>query len=113
MNDTNNKFKKRRYSLFPKPLANGMAAPLALTLKKRGFEHEAIMHFWVEAVGADMASISCPVKFRPAKANRQSQLVVKIAPAYSIMAAHQSEQILQKLTQLLGYRPADRLVFIS
>ncbi len=113
MSYTPKQFKKRRYSLFPKPLANGMAAPLALTLKKRGFEHEAIMHFWAEAVGAEMARISCPIKFRPAKANRQSQLIVKIAPAYSTMASHQSEQILQKLTQLLGYRPAERLVFVS
>ena len=106
-------FKKRRYSLFPKPLANGMAAPLALTLKKRGFEHEAIMHFWTQAVGAEMARISCPVKFRAAKANRQSQLIVKIAPAFSAIASHQSEQILQKLTELLGYRPAERLIFIT
>jgi hypothetical protein len=107
------KFAKRRYSLFPKTLANGLAAPIAESLKKRGFEHEAIMHYWADAVGNEIAACSCPVKFRPAQANRQSQLIVKISPAYSAIASHQSEQILQRLTQLLGYRPAERLIFIT
>ena len=113
MNTPYKKKAKRHYSLFPKPLAKGLISPVSTALKKRGFDHEAIMHYWPQIVGAELATHSCPVKLKHNKNDAHSQLLVKVHPAYSLILSHQSEQILVKLTQYLGYRPAARITLIQ
>ncbi len=107
------KYKKRHYSLFPKPLAKGLVAPVSDALHKRGFDHEAILHYWPQVVGKELAAHSCPVKLRHAKNEAHTQLIVKVSPAYSLILSHQSEQALQRLTQFLGYRPAARITLVQ
>ncbi len=103
---------RRRYSLFPKPLAKGLMLPVASVLQKRGFEHEAILHYWVESVGAELAPHTQPIRLSGAKGN-YTQLVVKVHPAFTAIFSHESEAILQRLTRHLGYRPAERIVIVQ
>ncbi len=96
---------QKRGGLFPKPLANGGAAPLANILNKRGFSHQSIMQHWADAVGdAGLAQHTFPVKLS------NGVLVVKVHPAYNAIFAHQSGAVLQRLNQLLGVRVAHKIV---
>lgn len=111
----NNKLKtgKRRYGLFPKPLAKGLASPVSTALRRRGFEHEAILHYWPIIVGADIAELARPIRLKSAKDEKNSRLIVKVHPSYSLIISHQSEQILTRLTHYLGYRPAARITCVQ
>ena len=104
---------KRRYSLFPKPLAKGLSTPLSKALRKRGFEHEAILHYWPMVAGSELATIARPIRLKSSQDEKHSQLIVKVQPAYRLIIAHQSEQILQRYTHYLGYRPAAKIICVG
>ncbi len=84
-------------------------SPVAKALHRRGFEHEAILHYWPIAAGADLAKHAYPVRLTQDKQGRHSQLVVQAPAAYSVILQHESEAILNRLTRYLGYRPAERI----
>ncbi len=103
---------KRRGGLFPKPLANAVTNPVANILNKRGFSHDAIMKYWVQAVGDDeLAQYAFPMKMSQSANN--SVLLVKVHPAYNAIFAHQADGILQRLNQLLGVRVARKIAVIN
>lgn len=100
---------RRRFSLFPKPLASGLMTPVSKVLHKRGFEHEAILHYWQQAAGDKLGSHTQPVALKQADSAEHSQLIVRTHPAFAAILSHESEMILQRLTRYLGYRPAARI----
>jgi hypothetical protein len=108
---------KRSYRLFPTPLAKGLLHPMHAAYEKRGFVHEALMHYWPMAVGEALAPYATPVRLTQAKGKGEnggySTLTVKVDSAYAALFAHETEAILQRLTRLLGYRPAERLVLVQ
>jgi hypothetical protein len=108
---------KRHYRLFPSPLAKGLAQPMHAAFEKRGFVHEALIHYWPLAVGEVLAPYAYPVRLSHAKGKGQggshSVLTVKVGSAYAVMFTHEAEAILQRLTRLLGYRPAERMIVVQ
>jgi hypothetical protein len=103
---------RRRGSLFPKPIAKGLMLPMTAVLKKRGFDHEAILHYWAVAAGDELALQSQPIRLS-GKAGGYTQLVVRVKPAFVAIFTHESEAILERLTRYIGYRPANRIVVLQ
>ncbi len=101
-----------RPSLFPTPISQSLATPLQKILRRRGFDHTAILHYWREATG-DLSVYCSPVQLKTTKTGRYTQLVVKVHPAYSIIIEHQKDIIMQRLTHYIGYRPAERIVLVQ
>jgi hypothetical protein len=109
--------KKRTYRLFPSPLAKELVHPMHAAFQQRGFEHEALIHYWHMAVGENFAPYAFPVRLTRAKSkgdhSGHSTLTVKVDSAYATLFTHETEAILQRLTRLLGYRPAERIVLVQ
>ncbi len=105
---------RRPYRLFPVPLAGGSAGPLQKVLRRRGFEHASLLHYWPEAVGEAYAAYAEPLKLtgKLPKQAGGAVLTVRIHPAYATLFAYESEAVLQRLTRLLGYRPAERIALV-
>lgn len=83
-------------------------------MQQRGFENPAVLEFWERAVGDSVMAQHCfPVKITKQQQSAHKTLVVKVHPAYSTIFAHQSEAILQRLTVLIGRRPAGRIVIVQ
>lgn len=99
-------FKKRSYRLFPATLSGCLQSPLQEAMRKRGFTHPALLHYWPEAVGSAYAHCTQPLKLSNAV------LTVKIDCEYATLFAYETEAVLKRLTTLLGYRPAQRIVLV-
>ena len=105
--------RRRPYRLFPAPLATTLASPMQTILRKRGFDHPALLHYWGEAVGEAFAPYAQPLSLSGKKGAAHTVLTVKVHPAYATLFAHEAEAILHRLTQHLGYRPATRIVIMQ
>ena len=83
-------------------------------LRKRGFTEPALLHYWAQAVGDIYAHCTQPLKLSGGngKGNNAAILTVKIDCAYATLFAYESEAVLKRLTTLLGYRPAERIVLV-
>ena len=106
---------KRPYRLFPAPLASGLQSPMQQVLQKRGFDQPALLCYWADAVGEALAPHSQPLKITGGRTKQggSTVLTVRIHPAYATIFAYEAEAVLQRLTTLLGYRPADRISIIQ
>ncbi len=110
---------KRPYRLFPVPLASGLTQPMQRVLQRRGLDHAPLLHYWPEAVGESFAPYAQPLRLSGGRGKNGGKvltgavLTVKIHPAYATLFAYETEAVLQRLTTLLGYRPADRISLVQ
>jgi hypothetical protein len=104
---------QRHASLFPQEINRITQSALQRAAQQRGLEDQAILALWSQAVGDMLAPHTTPVRLiRNHQHEDEAQgsvLVVKVTPVYATLLMHQTEMILQRLHQMLGYRPAQRI----
>lgn len=112
MNTSRRPSKERRHcSLFPIDITAITQQTIQHAAAQRGLEDRAILALWSRATGDMLAPHTMPVRIIRSTRDieKGDVLVVKVTPAYATLLMHQTEMILQRLHEMLGYRPAQRI----
>jgi hypothetical protein len=106
---------KRRWSLFPKPLANEIERIVKPVYHQHGFTEHRILTGWAEVVGRDLAAGSVPKKLTFPKGKRENGVlhVTVSSGARALELQHMQPVILERIATYFGYRAIEKIVFLQ
>jgi hypothetical protein len=94
--------------LFPQMLIGGGSSVAEQILRKRGFNHTAIIEHWDMVLADDeLCANAFPVKLN--KMQGYNVLVVKVHPAYRAIFIHQADMFIARLNAILGKNLVQRI----
>jgi hypothetical protein len=101
----------RKFSLFPKPLAQ-VIEPLTRPLfKSTGLSGTRLLTEWPQVIGPALARHTAPQKLSfPRGKNTGGTLTIAVAHGFATEIQHMQPIILERLATYLGYKAVTRLV---
>ncbi len=113
MNTKENVQEKRRWSLFPKPLASEVERIVKPVYHQHGFTEHRILTQWTEVVGRELAAGSAPKKLTFPKGKRDQGVlhVVVSSGARALELQHMQPVILERIATYFGYRAIEKILF--
>jgi hypothetical protein len=101
---------------FARPLRDLVPKIVGETFARQGFASAELVTRWSEIVGADIATLSEPIKIqwaRPAQGDEREPgiLVLRVHGPAAIEIQHQGDVICERVNRFLGWRAVARLSF--
>jgi hypothetical protein len=102
---------KRRFSLFPKPLANCVEPVTRPVLKAQGLAGSRILTDWQSIVGPSLYRHTLPEKLSfPRGQKTGGTLVISTENGFATELQHMQPVILERLAVYFGYQAISRIV---
>jgi hypothetical protein len=102
----------RRFSLFPKPLAQSLTQALKPAYKKHGFAEHRILTEWDRIVGSELAGYSLPQKLSQSRSRQEGgTLHLLVASGRALELQHMQPVIVSRIATYFGYAAVTRLAF--
>ena len=108
--ESGEKFKPRRFSLFAKPLGKTLSQVVAPACKKQGFAEHRLLTDWADIVGTEYALYCIPKKLTSRAArNIGGTLHLLVAPGRSLEIQHLQPLLIDRINTFLGYPAVAKL----
>jgi hypothetical protein len=106
------KEKLRRYSLFPRTVAQSVEPLVKPIFKKHGFAGSRILTDWEKIVGPELAACSLPQKIS-GRAKEGGTLQVLVASGRALELQHMLPVILDNIATYLGCRAVQKIKIVQ